>query len=156
MIEYFANHYIWFFSSSMKSGIFQTEWKMANLVPIHKWDYRKSAKNCPPVSFLPIFWKIFKCLIFCTHYLLKTTSSLRINLVLSKVNLVLTLSRRRCLSYRNQSIDLKSKSMNWFLYDRDFRHKSVNQLLSMTHDIYHYLDGDYEVRGVFSDISSVW
>lgn len=23
----------------------------------------------------------------------------------------------------------------------------------MTHDIYHYLDGDYEVRGVFSGIS---
>ena len=95
-------------------------------------------------------------LIFCTHYLLKTTSCLRINLVLSKVNLVLTLSRRRSLSYRNQSIDLKGKSMNWFLYDRDFRHKSVNQLLSMTHDIYHYLDGDYEVRGVFSDISKAF
>ena len=29
----------------------------------------------------------------------------------------LTLSRRRPLSYRNQSIDLLWKSMDWFLYD---------------------------------------
>ena len=38
---------------------------------------------------------------------------------------VLTLSWRRSLSYRNQSIDLQSKSLGWFLYDRDFRHKKV-------------------------------
>ena len=30
---------------------------------------------------------------------------------------LLTLSRRRPLSYRNQSIDLRSKSMDWFVYD---------------------------------------
>ena len=28
------------------------------------------------------------------------------------------------LSYRNQSIDLFCKSMDWFIYDRDFRHES--------------------------------
>ena len=33
---------------------------------------------------------------------------------------VLTLSWRKSLSYRNQS-----KSMNWFLYDRDFRYERV-------------------------------
>ena len=33
---------------------------------------------------------------------------------------------RRSLSYRKQSIDSKSKSMDWFLYDRDFRHERVN------------------------------
>ena len=32
-----------------------------------------------------------------------------------------TLSRWRSLSYRNQSIDLFYKSMDWFLYDRDLR-----------------------------------
>ena len=37
----------------------------------------------------------------------------------------LTLSWRRPLSYRNQSIDLQSKSMDWFLYDNDFRHERV-------------------------------
>ena len=38
----------------------------------------------------------------------------------------LTLSWWRSLSNRNQSIDLQSKSMNWFLYDRDLRHEKVN------------------------------
>ena len=37
----------------------------------------------------------------------------------------LTLSWRRLLSYRNQSIDLRSKSMDWFLYDNGFRHERV-------------------------------
>ena len=52
------------------------------------------------------------------------------NLVRDKLNQMtnaflcfLTLSRRRRLSYRNQ---LLCKSMNWFLYDRDFRHERVN------------------------------
>ena len=37
----------------------------------------------------------------------------------------LTLSRRSFLLYRNQSIDLACKSMDWFLYDKDYRHKRV-------------------------------
>ena len=31
---------------------------------------------------------------------------------------------RGSLSYRNQSIDLLCKSMNWFFYDRDLRHEN--------------------------------
>ena len=31
------------------------------------------------------------------------------------------------LSYRNLSIDLQSKSMDWFLYDRDHRHERVKK-----------------------------
>ena len=38
---------------------------------------------------------------------------------------LLTLSWRRSLSYRNQSIDLLCKSMDWFLYDNDLRHERV-------------------------------
>ena len=38
---------------------------------------------------------------------------------------ILTLSWRRPLSYRNQSIDLQSKSMDWFLYDNGLHHKRV-------------------------------
>ena len=37
----------------------------------------------------------------------------------------LTLSRRRFLSYRNDSINLLWKSMAWLLYDRDLRHERV-------------------------------
>ena len=32
-------------------------------------------------------------------------------------------------SYRNQSIGLLCKSMDWFLYDRDFRHERVKRRL---------------------------
>ena len=39
----------------------------------------------------------------------------------------LTLSRRRPLLYRNQSIDLDSKSMDWFLYDNSLRQEKVKQ-----------------------------
>ena len=41
----------------------------------------------------------------------------------------LTLSWRMPLSYRNQSIDLRSKSMDWFLYDNGLRHERVKQLI---------------------------
>ena len=41
----------------------------------------------------------------------------------------LTLSWRRPLSYRNQSIDLLHKSMDWFLYDNGLRHERVNLFL---------------------------
>ena len=37
--------------------------------------------------------------------------------------LCLTLSWRRSFSYRNQSIDLLAKSMDWFLYDKSLRHE---------------------------------
>ena len=37
----------------------------------------------------------------------------------------LTLSRRRSISYRNQSIDLLCKSMDWFLYDIGLRRERV-------------------------------
>ena len=39
----------------------------------------------------------------------------------------LTLSWRRSLSYRNQSIDLLRKSMDWFLYDNGLRHEMVKR-----------------------------
>ena len=38
----------------------------------------------------------------------------------------LTLSWRKPLLYRNQCIDLQSKSMDWFLYDNGLPHERVN------------------------------
>ena len=40
----------------------------------------------------------------------------------------LTLSWQRPLSYRNQSINLRSISMDWFLYDNGLRHERVNHV----------------------------
>ena len=42
----------------------------------------------------------------------------------------LTLSRRRPLSYRSQSIDLLSKSVDWFLYDNGLRLERVKTKLT--------------------------
>ena len=39
----------------------------------------------------------------------------------------LTHSWRGLLLYRNQSVDLHSKSMDWFLYDNGLRHETVNK-----------------------------
>ena len=39
---------------------------------------------------------------------------------------ILTFLWRSSLSYRNQSIDLQSKSRDWFLYDMDFGHERAN------------------------------
>ena len=41
--------------------------------------------------------------------------------------MTLTVLWRRSLSYRNQSIDLQSKLLDWFLYDRDLSNKRVKQ-----------------------------
>ena len=43
-----------------------------------------------------------------------------------------TLSWRRPLSYRNQSIDLQSKSMDWFLYDNGPRPERVKRANSVS------------------------
>ena len=48
---------------------------------------------------------------------------------------VLTLSWREPLSYRNQSIDLQSKSMNWFLYDNGLHHEKVKKPNERNHNV---------------------
>ena len=54
------------------------------------------------------------------------------------------------LSYRNQSIDLLSKSMDWFLYDNSLRHERVNFSLNLDNDktqisqkVHHSLTGKH-------------
>ena len=50
------------------------------------------------------------------------------DLMIENLFQTLTLSWWRCLSYRNQSIYLLCKSIDWFLYDRNLRHERVNLL----------------------------
>ena len=70
----------------------------------------------------------FEC---CTTFLSQFShNSFRCILLFLFVNASgLTLSWRRSSSYRNQSIDLGCKSINWFLYDRGLRHKRVKGLM---------------------------
>ena len=44
----------------------------------------------------------------------------------SEINWALTNSWKRFLSYRNKTIDLQCKSMDWFLYGMGSRHERVN------------------------------
>ena len=62
------------FSSCIESGIFPTEWKMANVVPIHKRGNKQN--NYRPVSLLPIFRKIFERLIYNEMYSFFTENDL--------------------------------------------------------------------------------
>ena len=56
------------FSSCIETGIFITEWKMTNVVPVQKRDDKQNVKNYRPVLLLPIFGKIFERLIYNEMY----------------------------------------------------------------------------------------
>ena len=56
------------FVSCIEEGIFPLLWKMANVVPAHKKNDKRSIKNYRPVSFLPIFGKIFERLLYNQMY----------------------------------------------------------------------------------------
>ena len=64
----------------------------------------------------------------------------------------LILSWRRPLSYRNQSIDLLRKSMDWFLHDNGLRHERVN---AFSH---HYIETDrrFSIFGFLSSSRSIY
>ena len=50
----------------------------------------------------------------------------KVNCCSTSDSIELSLSRRSSLlSYRNQSTDLRSKSMNWSLYDRNLRYEQI-------------------------------
>ena len=61
----------------------------------------------------------------CSNIFLFDRSMLIKNEMIVSLQL-LTLSRWRPISYRNQSIDLQSKSMDWFLYDIGLHRERIN------------------------------
>ena len=48
------------FQSSIKHGKFPNEWKMTNVVPVHKKSDEQILKNYWPVSLVPIYGKVFE------------------------------------------------------------------------------------------------
>ena len=93
------------FSSCIESGIFPTEWKMANAVPIHKRDDKQNNK-------------LSTCF---------TSSKFRKNIWTSYINEMCSFFTENDLISSNQSGFKQEDSC-------------INQLLSITHDIYQYLD----------------
>ena len=75
----------------------------------------------------------------CHFLLIAIESSLKIQkraeCLEELVSLTLTLPRRRPLSYRNQSIDLRSKSMDWFPYDNGLRLERVKYFVLRLFDV---------------------
>ena len=57
------------FEAPLLGGEFPECWKRANVVPIHKKEIKNLVKNYRPISFLPIFGKIFERVIFKGVYL---------------------------------------------------------------------------------------
>ena len=52
------------FKQCLETGMFPSEWKKGNIVPIHKKGDKQTLKNYRPVSLLPICGKILERLIF--------------------------------------------------------------------------------------------
>ena len=52
------------FKQIFLTGVFPSEWKKGNIVPIHKKSNKQNIENYRPVSLLPIWGKIFERLIF--------------------------------------------------------------------------------------------
>ena len=48
------------FKICLCTGKFPSEWKKANIVPIHKKEDKQIVKNYRPVSFLPLCGEIFE------------------------------------------------------------------------------------------------
>ena len=101
------------------------------------------------ILFSYLFWfNIFQVSkIYCKCNILKSTSliamihcanikALKFNTTQNKEKRIIYVSAlyhfnsfvKEVPSYRNQSIDLLCKSMDWFLYDRDLRHKIIKCL----------------------------
>lgn len=64
------------FKKCFESGSFPSEWKKANVQPIHKKNSRACKSNYRPISLLPIFSKILEKLIFDKMYTFFTQNEL--------------------------------------------------------------------------------
>ena len=64
------------FNLSLHSGIFPSQWKKGNVVPVYKKGDKSIAKNYRPVSLLPVFSKLFEKCIYDVLYNYFATNNL--------------------------------------------------------------------------------
>ena len=64
------------FNKCLDTGCFPSEWKLANVQPVHKKNSRQEKTNYRPISLLPICGKIFEKIIFNSLYAHLTTNNL--------------------------------------------------------------------------------
>ena len=110
------------FRSCTENRKFTSEWKKANVVPVHKKGNKQTLENYRPVSLLPICGKAFERLIYNSLFEFFIASEL-----------------------------ISSNQFGFKPGD-----SCINQLLSITHEIYKSFDDGYEVIGIFLDISKAF
>ena len=59
------------FQSYLKNGKFRSEWRKANVFPIHKKDHKQILKVYRPISLYPVTGKIFERLLYDRMFELK-------------------------------------------------------------------------------------
>ena len=108
---------------------------LTNFVSIFPFIHYKFREICRNTNFLqPVYSLIrIKFTILSLYGNIRSEKTCILAYFNSKVGTLvqngLTLSCRRSLSYRNQSIDFLCKSMYRFLYDRDLHHERVKGAL---------------------------
>ena len=56
------------FNNSLREGLFPSQWKKANITPIHKKSNKNDIKNYRPISVLPLCGKIFEKILYNSIY----------------------------------------------------------------------------------------
>ena len=114
------------FQSCIKHGKFPNEWKMTNMVPVHKKSDEQILKNCRPVSLLPICGKVFERLIYNSLFE---------------------------YFFENDSI---SRNQSGFKPGDSCTNQLISITHKIYHKIYQFFDDGFKVRGVFLDISKAF
>ena len=97
-------------------------WNFQDIFETRKWLFISVFSICMTVPLNYKYFVLGKCKL-CRHTKLLQRFLFFVFVIISTV---LTLSWRRSLSHRNQSIRLKCKLMDWFLYNWGLRHERVN------------------------------
>ena len=56
------------FERCLETGIYPSQWKKANIIPVHQKGCKQNKKSYRPISLLPIFGKLFEKLLFDAIY----------------------------------------------------------------------------------------
>ena len=108
------------FNDSVTNGVFPSDWKKGNILPVHKKNDKQHINNYRPISLLPLCSKVYE------------------RLILNEMLLGFFIEN-----------DLISQHQSGFKPGDS----CINQLLSITHEIYQSFDEGFDVRSVFIDIS---
>ena len=107
------------FQNSMAAGKFATQWKRANITPIHKKNDKQIVSNYRPVSLLPICSNIFEKLIFNELFKFLGTKIcfLNINRVIARVSHVFInyLQSLMALKFWRRSNSRDSRCVPWHI-----------------------------------------